>query len=99
MSSTRIIGHDEWVGSKTSILLVSFRRRYIKWNLDLEKLVYHAFASRNRIVQSSEITQLVSCLLVHVVVVVIHIDRICVPQSLPPDVVILLVGCTWPAFM
>ena len=79
-SGIRIIGHDEWVRSKTRVLRVPFRRRSIRCNLILEKLIYFAFARRNRLVQSGEIAQLISFALVHVVVVIIHIDLRSMPR-------------------
>src|ERR1035437_7868032 len=49
--------------------------------MNLEKLVYLAFASRNRLLQSGEITQLVSSVVGWKAEVVIHIDRISMSQS------------------
>ena len=81
MPNTRIIGHDERVRSKVRIFLVSLCRLYIR-NHDLEILVYHAFASRNRLLQSGEVAQLVSSIVGWKAEVVIHIDRISMTQPL-----------------
>src|ERR1035437_1095291 len=91
MPGSRILGHDEWVRSKLGILLVSFRRRSIRRNMALEILVYHGFASRNRLLQRGEITQLVSPVVGREVVVVIHIDRIGIPQSRH-------IASSWPSY-